>query len=658
MRYISIILAIILFSPAYSQEIQIIKLRKISMQERALLKTVSAAPWDGDYLIGKADFNDDRIEDLLIVDISPDMLSARGEAGASLLIMGKNQSFYHLRNGTALPDTMQFTLGPVQANGIRSLIMTRDGFILRGNKPDTPLFSKILEYAFTPTPNVKIKSTAQNNSEASFLSSNDQPDQETDHEDTLKSIEEARRARNREAKIRGSLQRHSEDAKLIGFFSELSDAPTCEQNKLLNHGKCVEEITEQAGYYIGELIKNIPYGRGAYVYKSPGNSFNWTQTFGGIFPEAGTRQRFNKLKYVGEWRNGLETGVGFLSLSSNFDPDLKANILAHWTDGNLNGPIYFDTKNACFNGVMENGAAEGGGISSWSVEEKDTIFFNRYFGNFSHGVRNGHGILLSRKTPRYKSGEYDIFHIGGFQDGKAHGAGTRITVDSTKPGELHQFSIESGLWNNGILTASGEVAFLPNQMANFDRIPTNLKADKIPMFAHLARRILRTKDSQDIIDKNDSYQMNQNRSYLTSNLNLTENRNLPFCSDLSASKNKACYFVGHIDLLKYWPETKGKKYPYENPPSQSVIYVGMALHGKPVGEAIIIQHDNYYRDVSDTVKFINFSEGEIKNPFFTIADCSIIPTSSFVSTDGKEIKETWIDNIGWETFSIMKNRRF
>jgi len=681
MRFLSIIILTISFSSAFSQEVKIIKLRTPNMQERALLK-MAAPTLDGNYLIGKADFNDDKIDDFLIVDTHSNNLSAKGEVGASLITMGKAPRFYHLSNGTDLADTMQFTLGPVQPNGIRSLIMTRDGFIMRGNRPNTPFFSKVLEYTFMPT--MKTKSTAQNNSEASFLSQNDQQDRQSDDQKRLAS-EDMARIKNlvfKGLRIQQRLAMYALSANKIGFFDAISDQAACHDDKKLNSGKCLNQINESTGSYYGETVENYPSGRGVYIYNESGNSFEWKKSFGGIFPEADSGLMLNKSHYVGEWQSALETGVGYLSLSNQKTPKSKFQIIAHWKNSELNGPIYFSSEerngnvddNLCFSGTMKNGKAQGVGFSRWYEEKNDEFISHTYIGNFNNGERNGNGIHISTRTVGYRD-QLNILtsiFIGSFKEGKPDGAGIDVKISErvigagkiSNPQNLRildsQTLVQSGLWKGKDLQATGQVAFLSTQLANvatYQGAPISWmpKIDKLPIFGTLAHTRLKflTAEEQRIkqqlqIRGGDIYGdlfEHQNKKYLENRLYLVEDRNLPICSKLSDSKNRSCYFIGKIDAYKYWPENVESNPSNDN----NAIYLGLAANEMLTGEAIVLRWDE--------ILFVNFANAKMTNPSLTIKGCSMVPTRLYGRENLRGGSTAERTNIGWENFLLMKTNK-
>ena len=99
-----------------------------------------------DKSISKADFNDDGIEDFLIVENNSEWCGSGG-CSTYLITLGSQPKLYNT-NYTNLGGSVKFKLGKKNSAGIKNLIMVRDDKVIYGDKQGTPLFNKPLEYEF------------------------------------------------------------------------------------------------------------------------------------------------------------------------------------------------------------------------------------------------------------------------------------------------------------------------------------------------------------------------------------------------------------------------------------------------------------------------------------------------------------------------------
>lgn len=99
-----------------------------------------------DKSISKADFNDDGIEDFLIVENNSEWCGSGG-CSTYLITLGSQPKLYNT-NYTNLGGSVKFKLGKKNSTGIKNLIMVRDDKVIYGDKQGTPLFNKPLEYEF------------------------------------------------------------------------------------------------------------------------------------------------------------------------------------------------------------------------------------------------------------------------------------------------------------------------------------------------------------------------------------------------------------------------------------------------------------------------------------------------------------------------------
>jgi GlpG protein len=99
-----------------------------------------------DKSISKADFNDDGIEDFLIVENNSEWCGSGG-CSTYLITLGSQPKLYNT-NFTKLGGSVKFKLGKKNSAGIKNLIMVRDDKVIYGDKQGTPLFNKPLEYEF------------------------------------------------------------------------------------------------------------------------------------------------------------------------------------------------------------------------------------------------------------------------------------------------------------------------------------------------------------------------------------------------------------------------------------------------------------------------------------------------------------------------------
>lgn len=105
-----------------------------------------------DKSISKADFNDDGIDDFLIVENNAEFCGSGG-CSTYLITLGPQAKLYNT-NYTDLGGEIKFKLGDKKSSGVRNLIMVKDGQIIYGDRQNSPLFKKPLEYEFYPS---KIK---------------------------------------------------------------------------------------------------------------------------------------------------------------------------------------------------------------------------------------------------------------------------------------------------------------------------------------------------------------------------------------------------------------------------------------------------------------------------------------------------------------------
>ncbi len=126
------------------------------------------------------------------------------------------------------------------------------------------------------------------------------------------------------------------------------------KNKIVKNLKLKESLDRFVTYYTGETINGIPYGKGTSetydyvkgidekVHKIKGKK--WVNNYQKSFLK---KLKYHNIesKYVGEWKNGMENGIGELIVYHgpdyfiNYDgsPKVFSKSIGYFIDGKKNG---------------------------------------------------------------------------------------------------------------------------------------------------------------------------------------------------------------------------------------------------------------------------------------------------------------------------------
>ena len=162
-------------------------------------------------------------------------------------------------------------------------------------------------------------------------------------------------------------------------------------------------------YYIGDLINDIPNGKGIMYYSN--NTIKYEGDFKkGKFEGNGKLIFEDGQSYVGEFLDGIKSGKG-TEYYKNGTVKYEGSFIndKYEGEGKLiweNGEFYI--------GKFKDGAMDGKGIEYY----KDGNI--KYDGNFIKGVYDGDGKYI------YKNGNY---YIGEWKEGKKHGKGIKFDKD-------------------------------------------------------------------------------------------------------------------------------------------------------------------------------------------------------------------------------------
>ncbi len=162
-------------------------------------------------------------------------------------------------------------------------------------------------------------------------------------------------------------------------------------------------------YYIGDLINDIPNGKGTMYYSN--NTIKYEGDFKkGKFEGKGKLYLENDEYYIGEFLDGIKSGKG--------------------TEYYKNGIIKYDGSfiNDKYDGegtfIWENGQYYKGGFKEGTMFGKGIEYYEcgniKYDGNFINGVYDGDGKYI------YNNGNY---YIGEWKEGKKHGKGIKFDKD-------------------------------------------------------------------------------------------------------------------------------------------------------------------------------------------------------------------------------------
>lgn len=130
-------------------EDKIYSLSNLTLEDKLIIEEKMGEKFQNgglDKSISKADFNDDGIVDFLIVENNSEFCGSGG-CSTYLISLGPKPKLYHT-NYTNLGGLIKFKLGKKSSAGIKNLIIVKDGQIIYGDKKDTPLYKKPLEYEF------------------------------------------------------------------------------------------------------------------------------------------------------------------------------------------------------------------------------------------------------------------------------------------------------------------------------------------------------------------------------------------------------------------------------------------------------------------------------------------------------------------------------
>ena len=166
------------------------------------------------------------------------------------------------------------------------------------------------------------------------------------------------------------------------FIKELNNNNIKSINSIPNNKK----VYENGDYYIGEMLNNVPNGKGKKFDKN-GNIIYEGEIINGKANGKGTFNYKNGYYYVGQWLNDKKNGKG---------------------------TIYDKNGNVNYEGDFVNGKYEGYGKG---ICENGGYYIGQWFG----GLKNGKGILY------YKNG--NVKYEGDFVNDKFQGYGKFIDKD-------------------------------------------------------------------------------------------------------------------------------------------------------------------------------------------------------------------------------------
>jgi hypothetical protein len=176
------------------------------------------------------------------------------------------------------------------------------------------------------------------------------------------------------------------------FIKELNNSNIINQNNNnndnieLNNNIHNKKVYENGDYYIGEMLNNIPNGKGI-KYNKYGSIIYEGEIINGKAEGKGKLNYQNGYYYVGQWSNDKKNGKGILY-------DKNGNIIY---DGNfVNGKFQGEGKGICNNG-------------------------DYYIGQWFNGLKHGKGILY------YNNG--NVKYDGDFESDKFQGDGKYIDKD-------------------------------------------------------------------------------------------------------------------------------------------------------------------------------------------------------------------------------------
>jgi membrane associated rhomboid family serine protease len=128
---------------------KIYSMSNLTLEDKLIIEEILGEKFQNgglDKYISKADFNDDGIDDFLIVENNSEFCGSGG-CSTYLISLGPQPKLYYT-NYTNLGGLIKFKLGKKSSAGIKNLIIVKDGQIIYGDKKDKPLYKKPLEYEF------------------------------------------------------------------------------------------------------------------------------------------------------------------------------------------------------------------------------------------------------------------------------------------------------------------------------------------------------------------------------------------------------------------------------------------------------------------------------------------------------------------------------
>jgi hypothetical protein len=249
-----------------------------------------------------------------------------------------------------------------------------------------------------------------------------------------------------------SIENHN-PLELSHHFQDLSPLPFNFNNFTeynLDTESTISSYDEYEDEYEGEIVNNIPNGRGIFYKKksSPEYIGHWLdgQRHGkGIFYEN------NKKIYYGEWKENNRSGFGISYFQG------KKTFEGTWkNDFPYSGKIYDSLSNIVYNGPF----SKYSGTFIFTNINKYEI----YIGSFKDGKRDGYGEVqfyydesiyyrgLWKNDKKSGYGEEifnDIKYIGYWKDNKYDGYGTSYEISENDIGNDTYIKEYSGYWKNG-----------------------------------------------------------------------------------------------------------------------------------------------------------------------------------------------------------------
>jgi hypothetical protein len=145
---------------------------------------------------------------------------------------------------------------------------------------------------------------------------------------------------------------------------------------------------------------------------------------------AGTYTFSSGARYVGEWKNNLQSGQGKYIFAEE-----GGQYIGEFRDGKMNGQgIFTYGPNSQYFGQTYTGEFKAGEFSG-----QGTVTYpdgNKYVGRIYNGIKNGYGTFTWSPNSEGMSDEYS----GEWEDDKPNGQGTYKYEDG---------NIDEGIWKNG-----------------------------------------------------------------------------------------------------------------------------------------------------------------------------------------------------------------